>query len=60
MKIKFCCEEIKSIFDIVEYISSGRCLFPVFDSNDDIVDYEERNTCPYCGAKIEITVKEQT
>ena len=48
MKIEFCCEEMRE---------------DIFGSVVDVGDYDDRRRffigeCPYCDAKIEITVRE--
>ena len=56
MKIEFCCERMRSAF------GDGDMRIPWIGTGDDVAvkhfKLGFRYACPYCGAKIEITVKE--
>ena len=51
MKIEFCCGEMKKGF-----LGGGGGM--VLVGNSVIYNWVHTDTCPYCGAKIEITVKD--
>ena len=52
MKIEFCCEEIKGA-RISELFKGGNILLGRFFVPKVVA------TCPYCGSKIEITVRKE-
>ena len=65
MKIEFCCEEMlldyfvrqeTCVFELCNDSPKGIGKWGVYYINK---QYELKDTCPYCGAKIEITVKDK-